>query len=205
MAAFGSWDVFPYIINEERSGVPVNAGFETATGANLSAQEKFLNTLQAEIPSPWSSVRLDAFTYHYAREYMQRHHPRVVYIAYGETDDFAHEGHYDQYLQSAHRTDAFIKSLWEYAQSDPFYTGKTTFIISTDHGRGSQTGEDWKHHGTEHPGSDAIWIAMIGPDTPAGGEMKTQGQWWQNQIAATLTKLLGQRYSNAQPVGKPLP
>src|SRR5699024_12739381 len=26
VAAFGSWDVFPYIINEQRSGVPVNAG-----------------------------------------------------------------------------------------------------------------------------------------------------------------------------------
>ena len=31
VAAFGSWDVFPYIVNEERSGVPVNAGFELAT------------------------------------------------------------------------------------------------------------------------------------------------------------------------------
>nr|WP_297782434.1 hypothetical protein [uncultured Allomuricauda sp.] len=28
VAAFGSWDVFPFIVNEERSGVPVNAGFE---------------------------------------------------------------------------------------------------------------------------------------------------------------------------------
>jgi len=27
VAAFGSWDVFPYIVNEERSGVYVNAGF----------------------------------------------------------------------------------------------------------------------------------------------------------------------------------
>src|SRR5690554_535534 len=26
VAAFGSWDVFPYIINRDRSGIPVNAG-----------------------------------------------------------------------------------------------------------------------------------------------------------------------------------
>lgn len=46
VAAFGSWDVFPYIFNEERSGVPVNAGFELAQGDNLTEREKFLNELQ---------------------------------------------------------------------------------------------------------------------------------------------------------------
>ncbi|SDM33976.1 Type I phosphodiesterase / nucleotide pyrophosphatase [Catalinimonas alkaloidigena] len=204
VAAFGSWDVFPYIVNEKRSGVPVNAGFETATGSGLSDKERFLNELQPEIPSPWGSVRLDAFTHHYALEYMKRQHPRVVYIAYGETDDFAHGGHYDQYLRSAQRTDAFIKALWDYVQSDPFYAGNTTFLITTDHGRGS-TRDGWKHHGTDHPGADAIWFAMIGPDTPAKGEMKTQGQWWQNQFASTLASLLGKQYSNKQAVGKPIP
>ena len=29
--AFGSWDVFPFIINETRSGIPVNAGWEKPT------------------------------------------------------------------------------------------------------------------------------------------------------------------------------
>src|SRR5690554_7448622 len=31
VAAFGSWDVFPFIINAERSGIPVNAGFAKAS------------------------------------------------------------------------------------------------------------------------------------------------------------------------------
>ena len=31
--AFGSWDVFPYIINSKRSGLPVNAGFSTESEA----------------------------------------------------------------------------------------------------------------------------------------------------------------------------
>ena len=52
VAAFGSWDVFPYIINEKRSGVLVNAGFEPAKGI-LSSREIFLNELQEDIPSPW--------------------------------------------------------------------------------------------------------------------------------------------------------
>ena len=124
VAAFGSWDVFPYIINESRSGVPVNAGFESASGEDLSERERFLNELQEQIPSPWGTVRLDAFTHHYMMEYVKKHHPRMVYIAYGETDDFAHDGDYDAYLNSARQTDAFIEDLWQYLQQDAAYKGK---------------------------------------------------------------------------------
>lgn len=159
VAAFGSWDVFPYIINEERSGVPVNAGFETATGARLTDKEKFLNELQPQVPSPWATVRLDAFTHHYALEHLKKHRPRLLYIAYGETDDFAHNGKYDAYLHSARRTDQFIKELWEWAQSQKQYKGKTTFIITTDHGRGA--GDEWRHHGIDIEGANAIWLAVI--------------------------------------------
>jgi len=52
VAAFGSWDVFPYIVNEKRSGIPVNAGFRTAAGDGLTQRERFLNELQPEVPSP---------------------------------------------------------------------------------------------------------------------------------------------------------
>ena len=52
VAAFGSWDVFPYILNTERSQLPVNAGFMPAEGKTLTAKENFLNELQTEVPSP---------------------------------------------------------------------------------------------------------------------------------------------------------
>ena len=193
VAAFGSWDVFPYIINEERSGVPVNAGFEKSTDEPLSEKEQFLNKLQDEIPSPWGGVRLDAFTHHFAMEYVKKHSPRLVYIAYGETDDFAHDGEYDHYLKSARQTDQFIKEIWEYIQSTPQYKDKTTVIITTDHGRGTEPLDTWRSHGTDIKGADQIWMAAIGPDTPALGEVKT-GQYYQNQVAATVAKLLGLNY-----------
>ena len=160
VAAFGSWDVFPYIINEKRSKVPVNAGFESAKGADLTPREIFLNELQKEIPSPWATVRLDAFTHHYALEYAKKYHPRLLYIAYGETDDFAHNGDYDAYLRSAHQTDQFIADLWDFVQKDPVYRGKTTFLITTDHGRGTQPLDTWRSHGTDIEGADEIWYAV---------------------------------------------
>ncbi|MCB0630452.1 MAG: alkaline phosphatase family protein [Saprospiraceae bacterium] len=204
VAAFGSWDVFPYIINAERSGVPVNAGFPEKPEGEVSAQEALLYELQSQIPAEWSSVRFDAFTHHFAKLYLQEKHPRLTYISYGETDDYAHDGAYDRYIESAHRTDAFIAELWEYIQQDPFYAGKTTILITTDHGRGTQPIENWRHHGSEIPDAGQIWIAALGPDTKALGEVTTDRQSYQNQIAATVAALLGIDHRSLGKVGQPL-
>jgi len=191
VAVFGSWDVFPYIINEQRSGIPVNAGFRPAENDDLSAREEFLNELQPQVPSPWATVRLDAFTHHYAKEYLEKYSPRLIYIAYGETDDFAHDGEFDQYLNSANQTDAFIADIWDWAQSKAQYRDATTMIITTDHGRGTQPTGAWKDHGTDVEGSDQIWFAVMGPDTEPLGEISTTGQHYQNQFARTVAAFLG--------------
>ncbi len=202
VAAFCSWDVFPYIINDKRSGIPVNAGFQKAEDEYLTYKEQFLNDLQDQIPSPWATVRLDAFTHNYMMEYMKKHHPKLVYISYGETDDFAHDGAYDAYLNSARQTDAFIEDLWRYLQQDDFYRGNTTLVITTDHGRGTEPLETWKGHGTDIKGADEIWIAVLGPDTPALGEVEEDCQLYQHQIAKTVATFLGVEYTNMKPVGE---
>ncbi|MDC6387144.1 sulfatase-like hydrolase/transferase [Maribacter sp. PR1] len=190
VVAFGSWDVFPYIINESRSEVKVNAGFDRAIGENLSEKELFLNELQTEIPSPWGSVRLDAFTHHFALEEMKKNHPKLIYIAYGETDDFAHDGDYEAYLKSAHNTDSFIKELWRYTQSDPFYRNNTLFIITTDHGRGTIPIDTWKSHGNNIQGSGSVWLIVFGKGVITKGEVINKGQMFSNQIAPTILKVL---------------
>jgi hypothetical protein len=200
VAAFGSWDVFPYIINTTRSGIPVNAGFATATRPHLSPREKFLNELQGQVPSPWGSVRLDAFTHHFALEYLRQENPRLLYIAYGETDDFAHDGNYAAYLQSAHQTDAFIRDLWTWLQGESRYRNKTTLLITTDHGRGTSK-TTWKNHGATVSEADQTWFMVLGPDTPPFGEIKQPGQYHTDQLASTLTALLGLPYVTGHPVG----
>ncbi len=202
VAAFGSWDVFPYIINSKRSGIPVNAGFMRAEGGNVSDREIFLNELQGQIPSPWPTVRLDAFTHHYALEYIKREEPGLVYIAYGETDDFAHDGNFQAYVYSARQTDAFIEEIWNFIQSHPVYRDKTTLLITTDHGRGTDPVDHWRHHGSSIEGSEEMWVAAIGPDTPAFGVVTEPMQLYQNQIAKTVARLLGLDYDNERPAGE---
>lgn len=191
VAAFGSWDVFPYIINEERSGVPVNAGYEKATGDDLTEREKMLNDIQRQAPIIWESVRLDVFTHNYALEEMKKNHPKLLYISYGETDDFAHGGFYDFYLQAANRTDAMIKELWEYTQQDEFYKDQTIFLITTDHGRGTRPLETWKSHGSDINGAGGVWFVTFGKGIEPIGEIDKEEQLYSNQIAPTILKYMG--------------
>ena len=190
VAAFGSWDVFPYIINEERSGVPVNAGYEKAMGNDLTEREKMLNDIQRQAPIIWESVRLDVFTHNYALEEMKKNHPKLLYISYGETDDFAHGGFYDFYLQAAHRTDAMIKELWKFTQQDDFYKDQTVFLITTDHGRGTQPLETWKGHGSKVNGAGQVWFVTFGKGVESMGEVEQEEQLYSNQIAPTILQKL---------------
>ena len=201
VAAFASWDVIPFIINEKRSGIPVNGGYETAAGNDLTEREIFLNELQPRIPGHWGSVRQDAFTHYYAFEYLKKYKPKVIYISYGETDDFAHDGRYDEYLSAAFRTDQFIQDLWQWMQLQSTYKDKTTFLITTDHGRGTVPLDAWKSHGDKVAGADQIWFAVIGPDTKRGGEQKNKNQIYQNQVAKTAAAFLGIDYTNDKTVG----
>lgn len=201
VAAFSSWDVFPYIINDKRSGVMVSGGIVEAKGASLTEREKTLNAIMHSIPNPLGDIRLDVFTFQYGLEYMKKNKPRVIYFAFDETDDFAHAGEYAAYLNSAHYTDRFIEEIWNYVQSDPAYRDKTTMILTCDHGRGT-TVETWKHHGIEIKEADQIWLGAIGPDTPALGEVKGDGQYYQNQVAKTLAAFLKLDYKSDKPIGE---
>lgn len=206
--AFGSWDVFPYILNRDRAGFPVNAGFEPLEGYADDPKIALLNDLlTGEAPSPWDTVRLDAFNYHFASKVMAEEKPRVIFIAFGETDDFAHDGEYDSYLEAAHRTDGFIRKLWEQAQADPFYAGKTTFLITTDHGRGDDPIAYWQHHGrfphtqedgtevlTDFEGDTQVWVAALGPDVAARGEVAGGPAFTSAQMAATVAKAVGENW-----------
>jgi hypothetical protein len=202
VAAFGSWGVFPYIINRARSRMPVVAGWEPLEGPGLSKEELLIGKLMAETPRMWEDCCYDSFTYHAALEYFKRQRPRVVYIGLGETDEFAHEGRYDHYLHSARNVDQYLSSLWETVQGMPDYRGATTMIVTTDHGRGNAPVE-WRSHGAGIAGSDKIWIAVIGPDTSSVGERTKTEALTQSQVAATVGSLLGLDYRAFAPKAAP--
>src|SRR5207244_905386 len=84
-----SWDVFPFIINRERSGLLVNAGFEPVTSAGPRDRLAMLNQLQADTTPYVEGVRHDSFTVAAAREYLRAARPRVLYLSLDETGERA--------------------------------------------------------------------------------------------------------------------
>lgn len=201
VAAFASWDVFPYILNVERNGLPLSAGWEGRITSKDPERAALLTQMQAETPHYWDGVRFDVFTHNAAVEYIKEHQPRVIYIAYGETDDWGHDGRYHLYAESAWRTDDYIRRLWEMLQSLPQYKDKTALLIATDHGRGD-TPADWTSHGRKLPQSDRIWIAALGPGVAPQGIVK-DAPATQAQVAATAAALLGLDYAAAHPKAAP--
>jgi hypothetical protein len=200
VAVFGSWDVLPYIVNAERSKLPVN-GYGPPFPDPQSERQKLINEIEDDLPPYWKGGRFDAVTMQAALECLRGDKPRVLYVLLGETDEWAHARRYDLYLHAANRADHFIRRLWDTAQAMDQYKGKTALLITTDHGRGSTT-EDWTSHNKDIAGAEYIWIAAMGPGIPALG-VRENVQTTQSQFAATIAAALGEDYNAAQPKAAP--
>jgi hypothetical protein len=200
VAVFSTWKVMSKILNEDKSSIHMNSGNDKAEGENITDYENVLNLLSDSLDNPLGE-RFDKFTFHYAMEYMKREKPRVVFISLDETDERAHSNQYVPYLNSANRADQMIGELWTWLQSQEEYKDQTTLIVGTDHGRGRGV-KGWQHHRILFRGSAQVWLAVLGPDTPPTGEVKTKMKISQNQIAKTIAAFLGINYTNVQPVGE---
>ena len=199
VAVFAAWQAFDKILNKPRCGFPVTAAFEATGGKNPTDKEELINNMLRDSYKPWGDDEcLDVFTHYEAMEYLETKKPKVLYIAYGETDDWAHGSHYRDYLDAAHQFDEWVKDIWDYIQSQPNYKNKTSLFITVDHGRG--TGNEWTDHGSDVAGSNQIWFAVMGPDTPARGEIKIKAQIYQKQFAQTIASLLGLKFTAEHPV-----
>lgn len=157
-----------------------------------------LNDLFRDTTPLWSGVTYDSFLFHAVTDYVKRERPRLIFLGFGETDEWGHAGRYDQYLTAAHHMDDFVRRLWLTVQSMKQYRDKTTFVLISDHGRGSGP-QAWRDHGETVAGAEANWMAIIGPDTPPAGERANTEPIATTQIAATVAMLLGEDFREAFP------
>lgn len=203
VAAFGAWEAFNRILNEDRCGFPVIAAFDPSGGKTPTANQTLINNMLADSYKPWDEGEcLDVFTHYAAMEELKTNKPRVLYIAYGETDEWAHAGQYRNYLDAAHQVDTWIKQVWDFIQSDPQYKNKTAIFITTDHGRGDQIKSEWTSHGNSIKDAYEIWFGLMGAGIPAKGEVKTEQQFYQQQFAQTMAKLMGLTFKANHPIAK---
>ena len=203
VAAFGSWDVLPSILNVDRSRIPVGSGWTVVPNARTE-RERAINDLAADLPRHWDYGTPDAPVVYAAIETLRTRKPRVLYVMLGEGDEWAHQGRYDLYLDATFRADRFIERLWTTVQSMPEYAGRTSLLITTDHGRGSTT-TDWMNHGRDVPAAERTWIAVLGPGVAPLG-VRRDVNATTSQVAATIASLVGQDFAAAMTgVAAPLP
>jgi len=191
VAAFGSWDVLPSILNTDRSRIPVGNAWQPSPQPSTDRARE-INQLANDLPRYWGYGPFDAPIVYAALDYLRTKQPRVLYLMLGEGDEWAHEGRYDLYLDATLRADRFIQRIWDTVQSLPEYANQTALILTTDHGRGATT-KDWTDHGRDVPAADRTWMAVIGPGVPALGVRKSIDVTT-SQIAATLAMLVGEKF-----------
>ena len=186
---YGSWESIRYAVNNERGGFPGSVAYEPDVASSRTPALELINSMQEGMPHFWGEERFDAFTYAYALETMKKDHPKVIWIAFGDTDEWAHSGEYDLYLDAAHYTDDMIRKIVEYCESDPFYKGKTTYLMTTDHGRGNKAA--FTGHGSGTRGSENTWMMAFGKGIEPLGETTDNGPLYTRQFAATIASVLG--------------
>lgn len=204
VATFSGWDVHEYIVNKPRSGIFCEVAWQPITVTTSERRKRELQRMLDHLPRYWENFSWDALTFARAKEYLEVKKPRVLYVAFGETDEWAHARRYDLYLQMMQRNDAMVRELWQWLQQEPQYKGKTSLVLTVDHGRG-RTQRNWTDHSAKVAGAEEIWMAVLGPDTQALG-VREDVTATQAMIASTVAALLGEDFQKIAPnAAPPLP
>lgn len=185
---YGSWKSTRFAIHNEQAGIPASVSYDPSVAKSKSPRLQLAERMLEGMPHYWRSEHFDAFTYAFALETLLADHPKVMWISFGDCDEWAHARKYDFYLDAANATDAFIRDIYEAMEADKFYKGKTTYLITCDHGRGF--GNEWANHGSGTKGSEATWVMLFGKGINAKGETTENGPFYTKQVAATIASIL---------------
>src|SRR6185437_11969785 len=90
VAVFGTWDVFPYIFNIERSHLPTWPVWESKFGSYEIPTPQFVTDLMRDTTPMWEDLTYDSFLFHATMDHVKRKQPRLVFVGFGETDEWAH-------------------------------------------------------------------------------------------------------------------
>jgi len=203
VAAFGAWNAFNRILNEEKSGFPVINAFEPLNSILKDDLSNQISDMLKDSYKPFHEVEcLDVFTHYQALHYLKSQKPKAMYISYGETDEWAHHDKYANYLDAAHQVDQWIGDIWTWVQNTPGYKDNTYILIATDHGRGWKN--EWTSHGASIKDANYVWFALMGPNLASKGKLGEQeggDKILQKQLAASMLQLMGLEFRVEHEVG----
>jgi len=110
------------------------------------------------------------------RRQLEESQPRFLLANLKQVDRKGHFGNNGEYIEAIREIDASILDLWNWVQAQEVYSGDTTLIVVSDHGRhrgGDPEDETWRNHGDASAGDREIPFFMIGPGVQEGVEVST--------------------------------
>lgn len=109
--------------------------------------------------------RDDAATYPVLLNYLQAERPRLVMANFASVDRAGHSGVWNDYVEAIQAADSLAHELWEFIESDEYYSGRTYLFITNDHGRHTT---DFTGHGDGCEGCRHLMCLVMGPNIRQG-------------------------------------
>ncbi|MBN2463995.1 alkaline phosphatase family protein [candidate division WOR-3 bacterium] len=154
----------------------------------ISTYPGYGNSWAPEVVYTWPTDD-DLATWDSTRAVIERSHPSLCYVLFGQVDAAGHSGDTSHYISSIHQADSLTFELWKLLRDDPQYRDSTTLIITSDHGRHDERHGGWFSHGCPCHGCRHVLFLAIGPDIKADTIVDDRAD--QIDIAPTVAGLLG--------------
>lgn len=129
--------------------------------------------------------RPDRATAAAAIDHLVHQRPRMLWVALGDTDEWAHRNDYRGYVESLRFADAFVGELCAHLADMGAYGERTVVMVTADHGRD----EGFVDHGG--PDSASVWLLARGGVIPAQGERRLSRRRYLRDLAPTIASLYG--------------
>ncbi len=99
---------------------------------------------------------------------MREYHPQLLWVYLADVDSYGHSGNWNNYTRAITIADSIVGVIWEEAQQDSVYSGKTTLFVTNDHGRHDDDHGGFTGHGDGCDGCRRILLLAAGPGIKQG-------------------------------------
>jgi hypothetical protein len=185
VAVIASWEVITRAASIAPTSLALSAGRH---GGAMRAALAVSDAARADLDrgaraSAWpghGDYRPDALTAALALDVVAAQRPRVLWVALGDADEYAHRGDRDGYLAALAAADRFLGRLVDTVGLD-----HSLVIVTADHGRAA----NFRDHG-DAPESSAVWLVAAGAGIAHAGFARSGDRHRLADIAPTVRALL---------------
>lgn len=137
LAVFTSWQDVSRAVESVPGSLMASYGPEGFDdGTNDPLFSDLSNSAITDLPQ-WAGAKKDKYTIEMALHHLEKHCPRFLYLSLLDSDEYGHEGDYQNYVNSLRSYDELIDRIIKKLSTMGEYGKNTTLLVTTDHSRGS--------------------------------------------------------------------